>query len=200
VNALVPVAPIVLSIAVACAAYAYGQWRGSHAEKPQMAGMGDAAPVAAGIGGGPQEMDLAPDFELADAHGGTVKLSAIDKQGPVLVIFYLGYNCPRCVGHLQEIEGKLDAIRAAGAQVVAISPDSVEKLKNSAETFGDFPFPLLADPDMKTAGAYGLVYARDTMFHGCYIVDKEGRVAFAMKSSHPYDNVDALVAMLRGMR
>jgi hypothetical protein len=38
------------------------------------------------------------------------------------------------------------------------------------------------------------------MFHGCFVVDKEGLVAFAMKSSHPYDNVEAVVGLMRGMR
>lgn len=199
-NSLVPVVPMVLSIGVACAAYEYGRLRGRNAAPADMAVMEQAGSPADAAVRGPKEMDLAPDFELDDAHGGRVKLSALVPHGPVLVIFYLGYNCPRCVAHLREIEGQLDAIHAAGAQVVAVSPDSVDKLKESAEAFGDFPFPLLADPDMKAASAYGLVYAKDNLFHGCYIVDKEGRVAFAMKSSHPYDNIDGLVGMLRSMR
>jgi peroxiredoxin len=148
---------------------------------------------------GPDVMDVAPDFTLADAHGGRFHLAEVEKQGPVLMVFYLGYNCPRCVAHLRQIEERLDAIRAAGAQVVAISPDPVDKLKESADAFGDFPFPLLADPEMNVFRAYGLVYGKDTVFHGCYIADTEGHVAFAMKSSHPYDNVEGLVGMLRSM-
>ena len=46
---------------------------------------------------------VAPEFELPDAHGGKVSLAEARKKGPVLIVFYLGYSCPRCVAHLTEL-------------------------------------------------------------------------------------------------
>ncbi|HVX85961.1 MAG TPA: redoxin domain-containing protein [Phycisphaerae bacterium] len=161
-----------------------------------------ASQTAAAFSAGPDIMDKAPDFTLPDIHGGDFHLADAEKRGPVLIIFYLGYECPRCVAGLRDIESQLDAIRAAGTQVVAISPDTFDDLKKSADAFGDFPFPLLADPDEIVFRAYGLVFGAGkdaTVFHGCYVADKDGNLAFAMKSSHPYDNISRLLETLRGL-
>src|SRR5262249_49754816 len=40
--------------------------------------------------------DKAPDFELPDATGKTVKLSALLEHGPVVVTWYRGAWCPYC--------------------------------------------------------------------------------------------------------
>ncbi|HVS69940.1 MAG TPA: redoxin domain-containing protein [Phycisphaerae bacterium] len=156
----------------------------------------------AAFSAGPDIMDKAPDFTLPDIHGGNFHLADAEKRGPVLMIFYLGYECPRCVAGLRDIESQLNAIRATGTQVVAISPDTFDDLKKSADAFGDFPFPLLADPQQQVFRAYGLVFGAGqdaTVFHGCYIADKDGNLAFAMKSSHPYDNMPRLLETLRGL-
>ncbi len=197
VGTWVPLLPILVAMLIAFAAAQYGRLRGTPPPTMAMPVMSHAAPE---MPSAPDIMDPAPDFTLPDVHGGDLHLAALEKQGPVLVIFYLGYNCPRCVAHLREIEEHIDEIRATGGQVVAISPDTPDNLKKSVDAFGDFPFPLLADPDLKAFRDYGLVFGKDALFHGCYIVDKEGAVAFAMRSSHPYDNVNGLVATLRGMK
>ncbi len=138
----------------------------------------------------------APDFTLNDSHGNPVTLSALTAKKPTLIIYYLGYSCPRCVHHLTELSELKPEFDKLNAQIIAISPDTVAEDKDSIATYGDFDFPLLSDPNMKVAKAYGLVYGT-TVFHGMYIVDTRGRIRFAMKSSHPYDNNDALLEVFK---
>jgi len=139
----------------------------------------------------------APDFTLPDAHGGEVTLSQAMKKGPVLLIFYLGYSCPRCVAHLRELADQKHEFDEYDTQILAISPDTVAESQDSIKSFGDFPFPMLSDPQMKVAKTYGLVFHPDTMFHGAFIIDTHGVVRFAVKSSHPYDDAEGLLDCLQ---
>ena len=143
----------------------------------------------------------APDFTLPDAHGqGSVTLSQILDSQPVLLIYYLGYSCPRCVANLQRIADLKPEFDKLGVRILAVSPNTLAETRDSIETFGDFPFPLLSDKDEKVARAYGLVYEGDEMFHGLFIIDTHRKVQFAMKSSHPYDNEQNLLAIVKNMQ
>jgi peroxiredoxin len=141
--------------------------------------------------------DKAPDFTLTDVHGeAPVTLSQLADKGPVLLIYYLGYSCPRCVANLHEIAGRKDEFDKLGVQIVAASPNTVAETRDSINTYADFPFPLLADPQLKVARAYGLEYG-DTLLHGAFAVDPHRTLQFAMKSSHPYDNIDNLLGTFK---
>ncbi len=148
---------------------------------------------------------VAPDFTLLDAHSDPAKptsitLSQLAKSQPVLLIFYLGYSCPRCMESLRELDEYKAQFDATGVQIVAIGPNTVEELRNSIEQYGDFPFPMLSDPEGKVAEAYDLRaggpgFAR--LFSG-----RQGSqtIRFAMQSSHPYDNYTASVELVPGIK
>jgi peroxiredoxin Q/BCP len=146
------------------------------------------------------EGDLAPDFTLPDAHGeNKVTLSKLVEKGPVLMIYYLGYNCPRCVAHLVRLDDRKGEYHQLGTQIIAVSPSTVTETQDSIEVYGDFPFPMLCDDEMKVANAYGLIHG-ETLFHGAYIIDTDRRIRFAMQSSHPYDDDEKLLATLKQLR
>jgi peroxiredoxin len=141
----------------------------------------------------------APDFTLDNAHGGSLTLSQLTPTHPVLLIFYLGYSCPRCVGHLHLLANRKAQFDATGVQILAISPDRIADTKDSIASYGDFPFPLLADPDLKVAKAYGLVDGKDTLFHAAILIDTHQKIRFAAKCSHPYEDWDALLHQLHAL-
>src|SRR5712692_10692378 len=62
--------------------------------------------------------EQAPDFTLPDALGQPVTLSALLKQGPVVVAFYRGAWCPYCNMQLRAYQRILPQIQ----ELVAISP------------------------------------------------------------------------------
>ena len=142
---------------------------------------------------------LAPDLTLPDAHGGSITLSQITATRPVHLIFYLGYSCPRCVSHLHILADSKPDFDKTRVQILAISPDAVADTKESIDAYGDFPFPLLSDLDMKVARTYNLVEGKDTLYHAAIIIDTHRKIRFAVKSSHPYDDWDALLDHLKSI-
>src|SRR5579875_2278372 len=99
--------------------------------------------------------DRAPDFELPDQTGTTLRLSEMLNNGPVVLFFYpaaMTYGCTKESCHFRDLSAEFEAL---GAQRVGISRDDVSKQKQFDEghTLG---FPLLADTAREVAGAYGV--------------------------------------------
>ncbi|MBX9882504.1 MAG: AhpC/TSA family protein, partial [Sphingomonas sp.] len=89
--------------------------------------------------------DRAPDFALQAPDGGVVTSAALLARGPLIVSFYRGVWCPYCNMELQALQEALPAFTAAGAQLVAISPQNrVNSRKSVRENALDFP--ILSDP------------------------------------------------------
>ena len=147
----------------------------------------------------------APDFTLKDAHTDsdgndlTDTLSQITDKQPVLLIFFLSYNCPRCTAHLREIADRIDQFNQQGIRVLAISPSTSAETRDAIHAFGDLPFPLLADTDYKVARAYNLTERTDgtDLLHGAFLIDTNRKIVFLDRAEHPYDNVDDFLNILK---
>ena len=101
--------------------------------------------------------DRAPDFTLSDQLGRLVRLAEILAQGPVILVFYRGDWCPYCNLTLRSLQQHLDEIKAAGASVVAVSPQSPDHSLGLAERH-ELGFSVLSDPDQSTIRAYRLQF------------------------------------------
>jgi peroxiredoxin len=101
--------------------------------------------------------DEAPDFALPEARGGVVRLSTLAARGPVVVSFYRGGWCPYCRLELTALQHVWPQIRASGASLVAISPQTPAEAVAMAEHEG-LTFPLLHDAGNAAAAAFGLVF------------------------------------------
>lgn len=99
----------------------------------------------------------APDFTLPDAKGRVVRLSELLAKGPVILTFYRGGWCPYCNLQLKSYQARLAEIRAKGAELVAVSPQTPEYTLSTAEKDA-LAFPVLSDVGGKVARAYGLVF------------------------------------------
>ena len=99
--------------------------------------------------------DVAPSFSLPDAVGNTVTLSDLLAQGPVVVTFYRGGWCPYCKLDLSALEEAADEIRAKGASLVVISPQTPVNSKKSTQELG-LSFPILSDANGDISDAFGL--------------------------------------------
>jgi peroxiredoxin len=100
---------------------------------------------------------LAPGFELPDHDGKTVSSAALLAKGPLIVIFFRGRWCPFCVGQLEAWNEILPDARAASADVVAISPQTVHQSYLMRDQH-KLAFPLLSDAGNNLARQFGLVY------------------------------------------
>src|SRR5256885_12049334 len=98
--------------------------------------------------------DVAPDFELPDQDGRTVRLS--DYRGQRLVVyFYPKASTPGCTTQACGVRDHHDDYERAGAAVVGISPDPVAKVKRFHDKEG-LNFALLAPADHAASEAYGV--------------------------------------------
>ncbi|WP_113889012.1 peroxiredoxin-like family protein [Roseiarcus fermentans] len=97
----------------------------------------------------------APEFALPDAHGATVRSADLLQKGPLVLTFYRGIWCPYCNMDLQAIEAVANEIRALGASLVAISPQTAPSRRKSERENG-LSFPILSDHGNALANQFGL--------------------------------------------
>lgn len=113
-----------------------------------------------------KEGSKAPDFTLLDDAGQKVKLSAYADR-TVVLYFYPRADTPGCTKEACSFRDHHAGILARGAVVLGVSPDQPAALKKFKQKYS-LPFPLLADPDHKTAEKYGVwveknMYGKKTM-------------------------------------
>ncbi|MDT0572484.1 peroxiredoxin [Streptomyces sp. DSM 3412] len=131
--------------------------------------------------------DKAPDFELKDNHGATVKLSDFRGEKNVVVLFYPFAFTGVCTGELCELRDNLPKFVNDDVQLLAVSNDSIHTLRVFAEQEG-LEYPLLSDfwPHGEVSRAYGVFDAdKGCAVRGTFIVDKEGLVRWSVVNALP---------------
>ena len=108
----------------------------------------------------PQVGEPAPDFSLPDHTGGELRLSALLRSGPVVLIFYRGAWCPYCNLQLRTFQAWLRRFEELGARLVAVSPQTPDHSLSMAEK-NALGFHVLSDQGAVVIDRYGLAYAVD---------------------------------------
>ena len=117
--------------------------------------------------------DTAPDFELPGTGGRTYALG--DYRGRKLVLaFYPGDFTAVCTKQFCSYRDQGDRLDRLGADVLGISPQSVESHERFTEE-KRLNVPLLADEDKGVAKAYG-VLAGPMVRRAIFVIDEEGIV------------------------
>ncbi|MCS0601310.1 peroxiredoxin [Streptomyces sp. LP11] len=131
--------------------------------------------------------DKAPDFELKDNHGRTVRLSDLRGDKNVVLLFYPFAFTGVCTGELCELRDNLPKFAERDTQLLAVSNDSIHTLRVFAEQEG-LEYPLLSDfwPHGNVSRAYG-VFDEDKgcAVRGTFIIDKEGVVRWTVRNGLP---------------
>ncbi len=117
--------------------------------------------------------DTAPNFELPGTGGKTYKLS--DYRGRKLVLaFYPGDFTAVCTKQFCSYRDEGDRLDGLGADVLGISPQSVDSHERFTEE-KKLNVPLLADEDKSVAKAYG-VLAGPMVRRAIFVIDEQGIV------------------------
>jgi peroxiredoxin Q/BCP len=128
----------------------------------------------------------APDFTLAGSDGtdaGRRDYTLSEYRGqPVVLVFYPGDATPVCTRQLNSYTEDIDSFTEAGAQVLAISPQSVASHEEFSGKQGGFAFPLLADADKAVGEAYGILGPLGFYRRSAFVVDAEGTVRYAHRA------------------
>ena len=98
-----------------------------------------------------------PPFELPDHNGKRVSSSDLLGKGRLILLFIRGRWCPFCVGQMEAMNFIAAEIEAAGATMVAVSPQT-EKQAFFMRDQHKLTFPLLVDAHNQLARQFGLVY------------------------------------------
>jgi peroxiredoxin len=106
---------------------------------------------------GLKEGDTVPDFTLPDALGKSVSITEQLLNGPVILTFYRGGWCPYCNLELKAYQREVEAIKNAGASLIAISPELPDVSLNTKEK-NELEFIVLSDKGNKVANQFNLVF------------------------------------------
>jgi peroxiredoxin len=130
--------------------------------------------------------DAAPDFRLPGTDGtpaGHRDYTLSEYAGqPVVLVFYPGDNTPVCTRQLNSYTEDIDAFQAVDAQVLAISPQSVESHDAFSDDQGGFAFPLLADVGKQVGRRYGILGPVGFYRRSVFVVDPGGVVRHAHRA------------------
>ena len=105
--------------------------------------------------------DAAPDFSAKGSLGGkdfSFNLKAALAKGPVVVYFYPSAYTGGCDAEAHAFAENADKFAAAGAQIIGVSADSLDRLKvfSADPDFCAGKFPIASDADTKIAQSYAL--------------------------------------------
>jgi thioredoxin-dependent peroxiredoxin len=128
--------------------------------------------------------ETAPDFTLTSDTGDQLSLSGL-RGRKVIVYFYPAAMTPGCTTQACDFTDSLDSLKAAGYEVLGISPDKPEKLAKFRAR-DHLTITLLSDPDREALTAYGAfgekkLYGKTVqgVIRSTFVVDEEGRVEVA---------------------
>ena len=134
----------------------------------------------------PDPGEQAPDFALPST-GGEVRLSDRLREGRVLLAFYFEDATPTCSTEVAALKDAYETLRELGADVIAVSADSVESHRAFAERLGGVPFPLASDGELRVARAYDVVAEDDPRRsrRALFVIEQDGVIAYAANPFSP---------------
>lgn len=113
-----------------------------------------------------------PKTAVISVENEKIPLHNIISQKPTVLLFYRGGWCPFCNVHLAAVGEITEEISALGYQVIAVSPDSPEKLQESLEE-KDLGYELFSDADGNLIKAMGLAFKSPDKY-GSMLSDRSG--------------------------
>lgn len=128
-----------------------------------------------------KEGDKAPALTAKDQNG--KKVSLADYKGKKLVLyFYSEAGSPTCTIESCNLRDNYSLLLKNGFEVLGVSPDTEAKQKKFEQKY-KLPFPLIADPENKITGLYGVhemkkLFGREYLgiLRTTFVIDEKGRI------------------------
>jgi peroxiredoxin len=124
----------------------------------------------------------APDFELRDQHGASIRLGDL-RDRPVVLVFFPFAFTGVCTDELRELRGGL----GVDADVLAVSCDSMFTLRAYGDA-NEIEYPLLSDfwPHGEVARRYGVFdERRGCALRGTFVIDTSGVIRWSVVNAIP---------------
>lgn len=152
----------------------------------------------------PQVGDKVADFSVAAT--GDKTLSLADFAGRHLVLyFYPRDNTPGCTREGQEFRDAYKSFKAAGAEILGVSRDSLKAHENF-KCKQEFPFDLLSDPDEKLCRQFDVIkeknmYGRKVIGieRSTFLIDKGGVLRNEWRKVRVPGHVEAVLEAVKAL-
>lgn len=111
--------------------------------------------------------DKAPAGQFLDSAGKLVSLASLYAERPIVLMSFRGRWCPFCDLTLKAFNAIQGDINAAGAHLIAVSPQTVEQTALTKSERG-LAFDVMSDPHNAAAEAFGLAWSLTEEERGLY--------------------------------
>jgi len=140
----------------------------------------------------------APDFSGLDQNG--IKVSLKDYRGKkVALYFYPEDDTPTCTVQACNLRDNFSALKAAGFEIIGVSPDDVESHKKFKNKF-QLPFTLIADPKHAIIDKYGVwgeknLYGHKHMgiYRTTFVIDEKGTIKKIFKRPNNKAHAEGII-------
>ena len=147
----------------------------------------------------------APNFKLPDENGKTLELAKL-KGRPVVLYFYPKDDTSGCTAEAKDFSCLAGAFKAAGAEVLGVSPDGAASHKKFIAKH-NLAVRLVADEEKTAAEAYG-VWVEKSMYGKTYmgverstfLIDKAGRVAKSWRKVKVPGHAEEVLAAVQALK
>lgn len=131
----------------------------------------------------------------AKAPDGTLVAGEEFDGKPRIIIFYLGFGCLHCIEQIHQFSPLYDEYQKAGIDVVAISTETVQELKEGLENYGEeIKIPLFSDGDKQIFKQFRCWDDfEDQPLHGTFLIDHRGKVRWQDISYEPFKDAGFLL-------
>jgi peroxiredoxin len=141
----------------------------------------------------------APELEVKDAAGKTVTLEQYRDKN-VILVFYLGAECPHCLKQLLDLRARKDDWDRLDTVLLAVSSKDPASEEAKLKAVKDGSILLLTDTDHVNARRFhSYDDFEDLELHSTSLIDKRGRVYWARYGGEPFSNLDFLSKQLDRM-
>jgi peroxiredoxin len=130
----------------------------------------------------------APALELYDQSYPSkfVRLEGYLGRNPVLVVFFDGKAGADHSEVLARLRDESSRLRKAGVYIMAVSTALPQENRKIVAKHGDFPFPLLSDPDFHAHRDWARFdESHGASLQGVFLVDRKGNITWSRKSHRP---------------
>ena len=132
----------------------------------------------------------APDFEMVDSEGETLRLSDYKGKRHIILVFNRGFVCPFCRWHMAQLCRDYREFVRRNARVIVVGPENTQTF--SKWWLGHrMPFIGIPDPEHKVANLYGQEFniLKLGRMPEVVVVDKDGNLRLKHKGKFMCDTL-----------
>src|SRR3989344_703692 len=148
--------------------------------------------------------DKAPDFSLSGYLADDIKTFKLQnyKNKWVVLFFYAADFSTLCPTEITALAKQWEDLRKTGAELLAVSTDSINSHRAWAKELGELPFPLLADFNKRVAHQYGVLNEESgTAMRATFVIDPDTTIRWVnILSGQVGRGTGELISVLRALQ